>query len=191
MIRDCAHERLDPNWVEKFPKGTVRIEENFGQRSAGISFDIDVDALVLRHRDNQPPLKWCLKKKCADAAIILQKDDVLELHIIELKSKLTLAEWKRAREQFEGMALNAFAMIGALEGRSPDRLICHISFSVDAITRSTITDPVLLKFPVGSLKGLGGLEDWEDQLLDILGRKGVELRKWLRDPHTNEGAGSL
>ncbi|MFM7853374.1 MAG: hypothetical protein ACKO96_16000, partial [Flammeovirgaceae bacterium] len=105
--------------------------------------------VVLRHLDDQPPLKWVKNKECADAALFVRRGGSNCLHVIELKSKITLAEWKKAKLQFEGMIFNAKSLLSVVDGESIDEFFCHISFSKDAINISETDDPVLLKTALG------------------------------------------
>ncbi|MCA0977301.1 hypothetical protein LCM19_02880 [Qipengyuania flava] len=177
--------------MQKFPDEPFDIVEQFADGQAVLTFAVDADALVLRHLDNKPQLKWAIEKKCADAAIIVQREDGIELHVVELKSKLTFREWRKARQQFEGMASNAFAVLGVIEASLPTRLICHLSYAEDALGPTKTGSTVLLKFPVGSSTNMGGLDDWKEGELSVFGRDKVPLRKWPRDPSTNSASATV
>ncbi|ESY03910.1 hypothetical protein X753_21795 [Mesorhizobium sp. LNJC399B00] len=109
----------------------------------------------------QPPLLWSLKqRKCADGAFLTFVDNEVWLHIVELKSGLSLSDWAHAKKQFEGMYLTAVAVAGLLCESNVAHVTCYIAYTSDNLAATRGASPTLLKTLVGSTKTLGGWEEW-------------------------------
>lgn len=171
--------------------GTAVIKETNGDQVSILKLTVSKPYILFNHLDDQPPLKWARNKKCADAALIVESEGGVDIHIVELKSKLTVGEWSKARLQFEGMIFNARALVSVIEVQNVKSITCHISYVRDAINPSETDDPVLLKLPLGELGGLGGAGDWFSGRVRIDGLPEMNLFKWQRDVTTNEANGVI
>lgn len=191
MLDDFKLSRIEKDWYVRQSDGIIEVRERVDSgEDAVVTFDVPADTLAFFHRDNRVSLRWCKSRNCADAALVVCHEEMPELHVVELKSKLTNKEWVKAKKQFEGMALNYMAMAGVVEGRVPTRAVFHISFGSEVVSEPETSDPVLLKMAVGSGEMLGGIDDWMNERVDILNWPNAELRKIERGDD-NRGVGDL
>ncbi|HLK82254.1 MAG TPA: hypothetical protein VKT99_12280 [Xanthobacteraceae bacterium] len=134
-------------------------------------FKTDKPCIVVKadRQGRQAPLLWALaERKCADGAFFLFEKNEVHLHIVEIKSKITLGEWAKILKQFEGMFLTALAVARLLQVHELARVTCYVAGRTDSITnKSQSASPALLKTPVGMTKTLGGHEYWEKELVEL------------------------
>lgn len=187
MNNDLIDQRLNSSWISFHDSGKIEVRE----AGASLVFDVEEETLFVRHVDDQPPLKWANQRRCADAAMILNKRTQLDIHIVEIKSKITLKEWVKVKSQFEGMFLNTLAVLGVIEEGLPYRIVCHISFIENAIDIDHLTDPLLIKAPVGRVQSFSDLNSWKRELMDIGNRSNVPIRKWQRSLANNSAEASF
>lgn len=190
-LSSCNVDLLDPNWVTSQESGPVEVIERALGGAARVVFPFAHRFLHLKHLDDQPPLKWSKNRRCADAAIIIEEGPELCLHVVELKSKLTTKTWLTVKQQLSGMIANATAMLAVTGGPQPKKIICHVSFTEDAVGTAATADPILLKLMVGAATPIGKTDDWASAKLELFGFRDIPLRKIPRDPATGDGEGDL
>lgn len=136
------------------------VENNEG--GAGTCFfEAQAPVLLLRAKD-KAPVVWSLKnRKCAEGAFVVRKSDhEFELHIVEMKSRLTHGEFLKVIEQWRGMYLSALAVLGVIQTAFPIRTFVYVAYKSETVR---ITDPaqmVLAKVQVGGAR-LEGLREWD------------------------------
>lgn len=140
--------------------GEVEIVETAQGGEGRAIFQVQSPAIIMRtHR--RPPLVWGLKNpKCADGAFITFSEHGAHLHIVELKSRLTLGEWKNVILQLHGMYLAAVAAAHLCSISAFETVTCYVAFREDATAPMGSATPILLKTAVGMSKPLGGGQEW-------------------------------
>ena len=137
--------------IERDPKGKGAAKFNSG------------NPCILIRSQKQSPQIWALKqRKCADGAFLTFDDQGSHLHLVELKSKLSLGDWAHALHQFEGMYLTAIAIMRLLEIQAAATVTCYLAAKEDAVTEAeaVTASPTLMKAPVGAVRTFGGLKVW-------------------------------
>ena len=156
----------DENFVKIIPAGGDMHFEETKEGGEGVSvFKAVGQALQLRVHD-RPPLVWALKnKKCADGAFLTfsEKTGGYTLHILEMKSKITVDEFCKVLEQFKGMYFSAISMMSVLRMPAPSDVRFYISYKRCAIEESS---PVLLKQLTGVKSSLG-LSSWVSETVHL------------------------
>src|SRR6266446_5893653 len=106
MIENCrlCLNLFNNAWVFEVSGNIVFTETNPGGMGEAV-FNSDTPCIIMK-APPKSPLLWALaQKKCADGAFFSFDKGEAHLHIVELKSKVTLAEWAKVLQQFEGMFL--------------------------------------------------------------------------------------
>jgi hypothetical protein len=137
--------------------------------------------LVIKAKDNTPPV-WAFKnRKCADGAFLTFDSDGCHLHILEMKSRLTQGEWAKAMLQLSGMYLTALAscrLLGVFEFKS---VTCYIAFKEDAMSSNESADMIFMKTLVGQENPLGGVNEWTSNKIELPFRTMALIQKGQRD----------
>jgi len=174
----------------RFPAGQVDIEE-FALSGAGkVTFHTSVSSIrVIPDNDNHP-ISWYFENKCADGAVIIQYESGLELHIVELKTKLTPDKWTLARRQLQGMLANSLSIVGALSLESPALVVCYVAFSVETVGDFISTNTVVQKQLVGAERAspdtkIASYRDFKNAVLTLLDGQVVPVKLVYRDIHGN------
>jgi len=191
VLFESRRDRTDPNWVSFHLDGVIAVEEDHGDSVARVELELSAPSLYIRHLSNTPPILWCSQRKCADGAVLAESDGGLVLHVVELKSKLTLKEWRKVRQQFEGMIFNAISLSAVVEVARPSNVICYISFNSNAIDGDASANPALAKFAIGDRSAFSDLVEWKKGSIDIAGFTGIKLLKLQRDASTNSARAAL
>ncbi|WP_455962729.1 hypothetical protein [Methylorubrum aminovorans] len=173
------------DYIELKTEETVEIVEANEKGAGRAVFEIKGNALLIRHFRDKPPLKWSKNQKCADGAILIEDGITNSLHVVELKKTVSEKKWPDIREQYEGMIHNVLAILAVLDIKRPKTITCHIAFETDKMPILSSTNPVLLKFPVGEARPIGGALDWANSRITLSSFGGVKLQKIQR------GAGSV
>jgi len=162
MIDKCRSclSLFNKDWVFE-GAGSIVITETNPTGMGEAVFKSDTPCIVMKAQE-QSPLLWALaQRKCADGAFFSFDKGEAHLHIVELKSKVTLATWAKVVQQFEGMFLTSLAAARLLEIYKPTRVTCYLAGTEDSITsESESASPTLLKAPVGKTRTFGGWESW-------------------------------
>ncbi len=157
--RSCLH-LFNNHWIcEVF--GTIVIAETNPSGKGEAIFE-SVAPCIMINPDPKVPTLWALaRRSCADGAFLSFLDGEVQLHIVELKSKITLGTWAKVIEQFEGMFLTALAVVRLMEIHELARVTCYLAGTVDAITDAPEGASLILsKAPVGKWRTFGHLEAW-------------------------------
>lgn len=191
MLKDFPGHRFNPDYVRKENGVNINIEEKNEAGKGIVSFPVFGDSIALRNPSDQPPLSWTKHGKCADGAIVLEKDGSLHAHLVELKGSVGPGAWEKIKRQFHGMYLNVVAVSAVATLPSPTSITCHIAFKKDAFKTKDITDPTLIKTITGGTNPMGGGNEWKmgSFQLDDFGK--VELRKIQRDSIDGSGTGVI
>jgi hypothetical protein len=141
--------------------GTIVIAETNPSGKGEAIFE-SVAPCIMINPDPKVPTLWALaRRSCADGAFLSFLDGEVQLHIVELKSKITLGTWAKVIEQFEGMFLTALAVVRLMEIHELARVTCYLAGTVDAITDAPEGASLILsKAPVGKWRTFGHLEAW-------------------------------
>lgn len=178
-----------PN-IDLFDKNIIHIasESKFEfietkEGGEGICFFESNDKVLILKAHNNPPLIWSLRnKKCAEGAfLVIRKDGTLELHILEMKSKLTHREFTKVLAQWSGMYLSALAILGIIQMKLPDKVFLYIAFKQDCVNQIDSRDPIFLKSQVGGAS-LPGVEEWSSNQVSLHHNITAHIVKKQRDP---------
>jgi hypothetical protein len=176
--RSCLH-LFNNHWVSE-ASGSIIVTEKEPSGASKALFKTDLPCVIVRS-GRHPPLLWALtQRKCADGAFFLFDKGEAQLHIVELKSKVTLATWAKVVEQFEGMFLTALAIARLLQVHELVRVTCYLAGTEDCITNASLSaTPTLLKAPVGMTKTFGGHESWAKEVVELpLSFKATLVKGW-------------
>lgn len=166
----------------------VEIVEKTASGAGTITITVGQPCLVFQ--PGREPTKWLAHTQCADGAFIVFEEDGSHLHIVELKSRLTAAEWDHARKQMEGMLVNAMALKGVINIPDYTKVICYVAFKKDDILPSKTASPITLKVGVGLPFAVAGTEGWLKGSITLLNKFVATVVKIQRDAEGN-GAHSL
>jgi hypothetical protein len=181
MIETCRSclDLFNPDWVSEV-SGRIVIREPNPLGKGEAVFESDTPCIMIRAKE-QAPLLWALaQRKCADGAFFSFDNGEAHLHIVELKSKVTLGTWAIVVQQFEGMFLASLAAARLLEIHKPSYVTCYLAGTEDSITsESQSASPALLKAPVGKSRTFGGWESWDKEVIALpLGFKAALVKGW-------------
>lgn len=155
-------ELVDSNFVYKVESGSEIVFEEKGEGGEGkVKFRSGSDVLVVKAR-NKAPVVWALKnKKCGEAAFISKdsRDGSFILHILEMKSSLTLGQLRKSLLQLEGMYLSAICVMAVLGLGRPAAVKSYIAYSEDKVAANDDAQPVLKKVLVGG-RLVPGRHEW-------------------------------
>lgn len=191
MISSFSDKRFNKSFVTKESGAAVEIEEKAATGSGIISFPLAGDKIAIRIPNGKPPLSWASNGKCADGAIILQKDEVIEAHIIELKGSVGPGAWQNIKKQFHGMYINILAVTSVGCIPSPKNIVCHIAYKKDTFKGANNTDPTLIKTVTGGATPIGGGTEWNSGSFQLEDFGQVELRKIQRSSTDGTGTGTI
>jgi hypothetical protein len=184
----AAYGRIDPSFIE-CDDTTIAVTEtdHDGQGRGPGTLTLTVTTPCIRIRlPRQTPAKWLKEKKCADSVVFEFVPDGVNLHIVELKSKVGPQEWLKCKQQFCGALHNALAINGVLE-LSEFRLIrLHLAYTTDTISPQTTAAPSTLKLGLGNR--VPGVADWIARRVDLDSWTAVPLSLILRDGQGNASA---
>ena len=128
MIDNCRSylSLFNAAWVCE-EAGAISIDEKASDGAGSAIFSSKQACIVVR-AESSSPLIWSLaQRKCADGALITFNKDGAHLHIVELKSKVTLKAWAHALQQFEGMYLTSLAISRLLKIFEVQSVTCYIA----------------------------------------------------------------
>lgn len=151
--------------------GTLRLVEDrvdideVDEAGAGV-VSLEVAGEAICFRPDPTATKWLKSSQCADGAFFEFVDGRLRLHIVELKSKLTLKKWSAAINQFRGMFLRARALSAVLGFDRPDDVVCYIAFKEDDLTSQIDSNPILKKLLLGR-DAKGPLIEWRGGEIEL------------------------
>lgn len=161
--------------------GDFCIEEKDEGGKGKALFYVDNACIVFRTTP-KPPLLWALQnRKCADGAFLTFDETGCHLHLVELKSRLTHAEWSHVLLQFEGMYLTSLATCRLLNISSISSVTCYIAFKRDKMSPQESASPILIKPFVGKENPLNGQRSWNNERIELPFESVANLRKGQRD----------
>jgi hypothetical protein len=188
MIETCksALEHFVAEYVYIVDEKKLFSIEEKKQGGAGKAFfRSDKPSLVLKAKD-QAPMVWAFSnRQCAEGAFVTFDDDGCRLHILEMKSKLTQAEWAKVTRQLSGMYLTALAacrILGVTEFKS---VVCYVAFKEDAMSPSKSADSIFMKTFVGRRNSVGGSDAWSTGVIKLPFDTSALIQKGQRDVHHN------
>lgn len=175
--------------------GSMFVEELDAQGKGRIEFTGSGTALGLRPVRDNMPLLWFHENECADGAFIMDDDEGIHIHLVELKSTVNAGKWSKARRQFEGMYANAIAVLGFFDVAVPHRITCHLALKKQNISRSTRSSPALQKRLIGRpVSATGDLipasDQFTDGIINLMDIREVPVRLIWRD-HDGNGTAAL
>jgi len=182
MITACRSclKHFNPVWVKEVA-GEFSIVEKDAVGAATATFR-SAGPCILIVADRQAPIIWALaQRKCADGAFLTFDELGAHLHIVEIKSRVTVSKWASIQHQMEGMYLSSVAVARLLSVQALGSVTCYLAGKEDAVTgaRDVSASPTLLKTPVGKAKTFGGLEDWDKSEVQLpYGTKARLVRNW-------------
>ncbi|MEC4593377.1 hypothetical protein VPG91_20405 [Nitrospirillum amazonense] len=132
----------------------------------------------------ETPIKWTQVQKCGDSAIIEFTQTGNRLHLLEMKSKITIKEWVKTKEQWLGAYINSLALSGVLELAPFSEIILYIAYTEESITSTNYdADPVMKKVGIGKSL-ITNTRDWGASTTSI-GLGDWRLRYVQRDSSGN------
>lgn len=180
---------VDGNFVLLCTDAVLRVEETSPGGEAVVKFDNPGAVILIKNFKERAPIEWLKNKSCADGVLITATNDEVIAHIVELKSKLTFKNWRKAKEQFEGAALNARAVLKILNIAQFDQVVCYISFLTEEISAKNAVNLVHLKTLVGQHAPLGDGGAWMEEKLGFCEIANIPVKKIPRDENTGIGVG--
>lgn len=172
--------------VELVSEDQIEIVEVNEAGAGKAIFRLKDKAIHIRHHKNCPPINWLTIRKCADGAIVVYNGDAIVLHVVELKKTVSEGKWSDMKAQYEGMIYNSLAILAVLGLEKPSSIVCHVAYELDKISAQAAANSVLIKFPVGGTKPIGGALDWLKSKVTLANFGGLQLRKIHRE---GEGVG--
>ncbi|UXT49616.1 hypothetical protein FY136_10345 [Agrobacterium tumefaciens] len=165
--------------------GDFYIEEK-DEGGQGKAFFSSENACIIIRTNPKPPLLWALQnRKCADGAFVTFNEEGYHLHLVELKSRLTQAEWSHVLLQFEGMYLTSLAACRLMNINSIQSVNCYIAFKRDKMAPAESASPILLKQLVGKDNPLNGHTSWVNAKVSLPFKTVAVLHKGQRDTDGN------
>ncbi|MCG5516382.1 MULTISPECIES: hypothetical protein [unclassified Ectothiorhodospira] len=143
-------------WIEPdhFERGqTVHVIEKSQDGAGTATFLSPAKNQLLRFNLSEVNrLRFIKQRRVADGVLVELSNDglPLRLHLIELKSGLTLSDWNKVKQQLLGALHNAHALMGLLGLPMPDQIECHTCYRRDRISPQDSAHPVLFKPGVGT-----------------------------------------
>ncbi|WP_039904755.1 hypothetical protein [Acetobacter tropicalis] len=139
------------------PGKCIKIEEKKTDGKGTCFFSSYHSAIFIKAKD-QAPVIWSLEnRKCAEAAFFTTEEgEVLNLHIIEMKSSVNIGTFVKVIDQWTGMYLSAMAVIGILLRNRPKNIFVYLAYSTTSINTSS---PIMLKSLVGGTFQKG-MQEW-------------------------------
>lgn len=180
-----ALDRVNCDRVTHCNSGEISVIET-SVEGAGTVFFRSKNEMLRFQGYSQPPVKWSKCLKCADGSVIVLKDESTELFLIELKSSLSISEFRKACEQFYGGYVNSLAISGVLGLRSFSKVQCIISYKTEKISELFVANPSLLKAG-NELKGTG-VAEWISKKVHIPTLGECVLVENIRDDKTGNGS---
>jgi mRNA-degrading endonuclease HigB of HigAB toxin-antitoxin module len=178
------------NYVSLVSANEIEIVEANETGAGKAVFKLTGPAICIKHYKDRPPLRWLNNQKCADGAILHEVGSDLDLHIVELKKSVSEGKWVDIKDQFEGMIYNALSIMAVLGVGKPTRIICHIAYEFDKITTQSAANSVLLKYPTGIARPLGGVLEWSQSTIQLKNYGSIVLKKIIRNEES-KGEGDL
>ena len=164
---DLDKARLD--WIDKnhYSRGqTVDVVEEDEAGRGYLRFILQEGETALRFKLSEKGRFPCIAQRKAADGVVLQFSagkKLQAIHLVELKSKLSISEWTKVKLQLQGALHNAHALLGVLGLNWPDKVICHTAYKQDAVS----TNPALMKQPMGQhLAQIDGA-DWVEGKIAI------------------------
>ena len=162
-------EFFDPKYIYAIEKNKpIEIKEEKKGGEGVCTFKSAEDALVIKTIDNTPPI-WALSnKKCAEGAFITKTtgNDSYDLHILEMKSKLTSTEFKKVIDQFKGMYLTAISMMAVKQIPYPKNIYLYIAYTNNAIDAPEKTNLITNKVLTGGAPNIAR-QVWNKKSVDL------------------------
>ncbi|MBV1837952.1 hypothetical protein [Acetobacter estunensis] len=149
------------------PREPIRIEEKNTDGKGTCFFSSDHSAIFIKAKDHSPVI-WSLEnRKCAEAAFFTtENDNVLNLHIVEMKSSVGISCFIKVIDQWIGMYLSAMAVIGILLKNRPQNIFVYLAYNTSSINTPTTSSPIMLKPLVGG--GFQkGLREWHSHRVSL------------------------
>ncbi|WP_143040458.1 hypothetical protein [Rhodobacter sp. 24-YEA-8] len=136
------------------------VVEKSAQGAGKCCFESDLPVLFIKAMDKSTVL-WSLKdKKCAEAAFCtVDAGGHSCLHIVEMKSGLTLSKFNHVIEQFKGMLLAALATLSVTRNVEPTSVIVYLAYTDDKISYPPEEYGILRKTLVGG-EEIAGKREW-------------------------------
>lgn len=170
MIESCIGQLVhfsDQHVYEPEDHSRFFIEEKSAGGEGKSYFSANSRCLIFK-AGKQGPLIWALEnKKISEGAILSHNEDGYHLHLLEMKSKLTVGEWAKVVEQLKGMHLSALAVLRLLGVVELASVTCYVAFKQDAMSPQASADMILMKTFVGMENPLSGNADWESEALEL------------------------
>ena len=177
-------------YVAAGENGLAEIAETSSEGRGTASFSVAGKFLVLKGSAGTHQIRWLKSAKCADGCVVHVDEDDIHVHIIELKSRVNGSEWSKVQEQFEGMYLNALALLGLMEVRRWRSITCYLAYRREALSAQTTAAASLVKHLPGMPQRRFNLP-WEADRIQLPNGATGELKKVLRDDEGNAFLGTL
>lgn len=153
-ISDDLLKRINRDLIEKCHRKVKVIETAHNGKGRGpgtIEFQTDHHCLSIRLPKD--PVKWLQLQRCGDAAIFEFHADGVNLHIVEMKCKVNVGEWLKAKERALGAYFNCLAIGKLLDIEEFSKITLHIAYIEDAVGETGTSAPSTLKTTIGGKAG--------------------------------------
>ena len=183
-------EFFDSKYIFAIEKNKpIEIKEVKKDGAGLCTFKSTEDALVIKTADNTPPIWAFNNKKCAEGAFIIKKtdSDSYDLHILEMKSKLTATEFRKVIDQFKGMYLTAISMMAVKKIPYPQNIYLYIAYTINAIDTPENTSLITNKVLTGGSPNIAR-QVWRKKSVDLHhGISGILIEKQRIDGNADFG----
>ncbi|MBJ3783476.1 hypothetical protein [Devosia sediminis] len=145
----------------------VEVVEMEADGAGTAKFAVLGEAVSLKGIRQKSMLHALRSGRCADGAFITFDENGAHLHLVELKSSLTIGKWLQAIEQFCGMYFVASAISHLLGYSNFFSITCYLALDEDKITNGISSSPVFLKTLTGGKETLGDVESWAKNVVPL------------------------
>lgn len=160
----------------------LEVTEQDHKGSGTVTFNGARNVLFITGQSINTP--WLKSGQNADGLFLDYQSGSIRLHLVELKSKLTLAKFEKAITQLQWSFVKVRAVISTLGVSKIDNHICYIAYSDDCIASQLLSNPVAYKSALGS-KARGALISYHKNEVILPYGNVARLEKIQRDAHGN------
>lgn len=182
---------VDGSYVTFCIDKTLRVEETTPDGSGVVKFSNPGAVIQIGNFKKRIPIEWLKNKACADGVIVTGERNNPTIHIVEIKTKLTMNKWVHSKKQFEGAALNAKSVLKILGIPDFDKVFCYISFISEEISAKKAVNPIHLKPLLGRGPSSANAGAWMSEKISFCGITDIPVLKIIRNPKNGVGEGAL
>lgn len=154
---------LKPDLCLVAESGAIVIRETEQGGKCAVHFRTPRAAFGIRLTGNSETICWLRHGRRPDGIIVEIDQEKTILHIIELKSDLSLSEWQKTMEQIESGLINGLALTHVLGLAPPSRTTAQVSFIQDNVIPKNTDQPLRMKKQMGAVSGKPDWLIWNER----------------------------